>query len=69
LKLDAEKLLSFGVVDEIICEPIGGAHANWDQTAESIKGSLIDSLKKLDLKDSDNRGNRYNKYRAIGAHV
>jgi acetyl-CoA carboxylase carboxyl transferase subunit alpha len=69
LKLDAEKLLSFGVVDEIICEPIGGAHANWDQTAESIKGSLIDSLKKLDLKNSDNRGNRYNKYRVIGAHA
>ncbi len=69
LKLDAEKLLSFGVVDEIISEPIGGAHADWDQTAESIKDSLIDSLKKLQLKDSDNRGNRYKKYRAIGAHA
>ena len=37
LKLDAEQLLSFGIVDEIITEPIGGAHADWDQTAESIK--------------------------------
>ena len=37
LKLDAEQLLSFGIVDEIIPEPIGGAHADWEQTAESIK--------------------------------
>ena len=69
LKLDAEKLLCFGVVDEVICEPIGGAHANWDLTAQSIKGRLIDSLKKLELKGSDNRDNRYKKYRAIGAHA
>ena len=31
LKLDAEQLLSLGVVDEIINEPIGGAHADWEQ--------------------------------------
>ena len=48
LKLDAEQLLSFGIVDEIITEPIGGAHADWDQTAESIKMHLIKFVEKME---------------------
>ena len=47
--LDAEKLLSFGVVDEIFANRSAN-HADWDQTAESIKSSLIDSLKNWILK-------------------
>ena len=31
---------NLGIVDEIIKEPIGGAHRDWDKTAEQIKMSL-----------------------------
>ena len=32
LKLDASQLLKLGIVDEVIPEPIGGAHRDWDKT-------------------------------------
>ena len=40
LKLDAQQLKNLGIVDEIVKEPIGGAHRDWDKTAEQIKMSL-----------------------------
>ena len=68
LKLDAEQLLSFGIVDEIITEPIGGAHADWDQTAESIKMHLIKFVEKME-KGIDRREERYSKYREMGSFI
>ena len=68
LKLDAEQLLSLGVVDEVINEPIGGAHADWEQTAKVVKSQLIKKLgvlKKRINKPSD----RYKKYRVLGEFV
>ena len=38
LKLTAQDLLSLEVIDEIIKEPIGGAHRNIDETCALIKG-------------------------------
>ena len=68
LKLDAEQLLSFGIVDEIITEPIGGAHADWDETAESIKMHLIKFVEKME-KGIDRREERYSKYREMGSFI
>ena len=68
LKLDAEQLLSFGIVDEIITEPIGGAHADWDETAESIKTHLIKFVEKME-KGIDRREERYSKYREMGSFI
>jgi acetyl-CoA carboxylase carboxyl transferase subunit alpha len=34
-------------VDEIIQEPLGGAHRNYEQAAQEIKRALLDHLKKL----------------------
>ena len=41
LKLTAQDLLSLEVIDEIIKEPIGGAHRNIDETCDLIKDCLI----------------------------
>ena len=68
LKLDAEQLLSFGIVDEIITEPIGGAHADWDEIAESIKKHLIKFVEKIE-KGIDRREERYSKYREMGSFI
>jgi len=40
LKLDASQLLKLGIVDEIIPEPTGGAHRDWDKTSEIVKKIL-----------------------------
>jgi acetyl-CoA carboxylase carboxyl transferase subunit alpha len=47
LKVTAKSLLSLGVIDEIIPEPVGGAHNNHEATAQSIKEVVLKHLKKL----------------------
>jgi acetyl-CoA carboxylase carboxyl transferase subunit alpha len=68
LKLDASQLLESGIVDEIIPEPIGGAHRDWDQTSVTIKASLKSNLKILCTKESnDLLTERYHKFRIMGS--
>ena len=67
LKLDASQLLKLGIVDEIISEPVGGAHRDWDQTSEILKKSLISTLSDLSKKkSSDIISERHEKFRSIG---
>ena len=66
-KITADDLLQFGVCEVIIKEPLGGAHTNPQQMAESISEYLFDAVDRLSkiplakLLDS-----RYNKFRKIG---
>ena len=45
--LTAARLHELGIVDEVIPEPLGGAHRNHDQAAERIRSSLNAALSKL----------------------
>lgn len=45
--LTAERLKELGFVDELVKEPLGGAHRDMDAMAESLRKSLIRQLKKL----------------------
>ena len=45
MKLTAKDLMELGIIDEIINEPLGGAHRNIDTIAEDVKFSIIKSLK------------------------
>jgi acetyl-CoA carboxylase carboxyl transferase subunit alpha len=47
LRLTAQDLLEFKAIDEIVPEPVGGAHLNFDETANNIKEILIRNLEKL----------------------
>jgi len=47
LKLTADDLLRFGIIDDIIKEPEGGAHRDWDATAHNIKTVVIKTLAEL----------------------
>ena len=47
MKVNAKELLKINVIDEIINEPAGGAHRNYDAAAALVKYSLIKSLKKF----------------------
>ena len=44
MKLTAKELLNLGIVDEVINEPLGGAHRDNKLTAEKIKNSIIKNL-------------------------
>ena len=47
LKLTAQDLLELGVIDGIIPEPIGGAHRDYDKSANALKNQILESLKRL----------------------
>jgi len=44
MKLSAQDLLKLGVIDEIIEEPLGGAHRNYDDMTTGIKKTIIENL-------------------------
>ena len=68
MKVGATDLKKIGIVDEIILEPIGGAHKDYDAISRSIKSSLISNiaeLSKFSLEDLLKR--RYERLLKIGA--
>jgi acetyl-CoA carboxylase carboxyl transferase subunit alpha len=67
LKLTAKDLSSLGIVDEIIKEPLGGAHKNYDEAAALIKESLKKNISELSsIPTQTLLDERYKKYRKIG---
>ncbi len=53
MKLSSKDLLKLEIIDEIIPEPLGGAHFNYESTAEAIKASLLSNLKALSSVSGD----------------
>jgi len=47
MKVSASELKKISIVDEIIKEPLGGAHRNYDEVSVSIKKSLLNNLNSL----------------------
>jgi acetyl-CoA carboxylase carboxyl transferase subunit alpha len=67
LKITARDLLALKVIDEIVPEPPGGAHANYDAAAELLDGSLSRALESLSSKTGEElREQRYQKFRHMG---
>ncbi|WP_369716652.1 acetyl-CoA carboxylase carboxyltransferase subunit alpha [Leptotrichia alba] len=67
LKMDAISLKTLGVIDEIIKEPLGGAHRNFEETAQNLKEAVVKEFKRIDkysLRELLKK--RYEKYRKIG---
>ena len=67
LKLTAEDNLSFGIVDGIINEPLGGAHKNPTQTFSLVKNQILEDLIRLQDLDSQSLvARRIEKFSQIG---
>ena len=47
MKLNAESILELGLIDEIIPEPLGGAHRSFDQASTNLSKSILKSLDEL----------------------
>ena len=68
MRLAGPDLLDLGVVDALIPEPAGGAHADHDATAKAIKTALVAQLVKLERVNVDDLlSARYERFRGFGA--
>ena len=70
LKIVAEDLKELGIIDQIVKEPLGGAHNNQQQMADNLKTVLLENLKKYSKMSVNKlREQRYDKYRKMGRWV
>jgi acetyl-CoA carboxylase carboxyl transferase subunit alpha len=68
LRITATDLLGFGIVDEVIPEPLGGAHYDAAAAAAALKSALVHHLDALSgLSAAELRKQRYAKFRRFGA--
>lgn len=58
LRLTGKDMLEFGLVDDVIPEPVGGAHWDYDQAAEMLKNYLIPTIQSLKLIPAEERVTR-----------
>ncbi len=67
LRLTATDMKGFGLVDEIVKEPFGGAHWDYDEAAAILKQSILSNLKELQTKTAEQRTNeRIEKFGRMG---
>jgi acetyl-CoA carboxylase carboxyl transferase subunit alpha len=70
LKITAKHLRELGLVDEVVPEPLGGAHTNPDATAETLRDTLLKHLEQLlNLSPAERLKQRYGKFRAFGRFI
>ena len=70
MKITAQDLINFGIIDRIIKEPLGGAHTNVDEMAANIKRNLEESINRLTREPIEALlTKRYYKFRKIGKVV
>lgn len=68
LRLTAQDLKALGVVDEVIPEPLGGAHTDFQVTVEAVREAVLHHLRELSALPLDELVKlRYNRYRHVGS--
>ncbi|MBN1405980.1 MAG: acetyl-CoA carboxylase carboxyltransferase subunit alpha [Candidatus Omnitrophica bacterium] len=67
LKMTAQQLLQMGIIDELVKEPLGGAHRNAEEAAKFLKAVILKNLKAISsMSKEEMLKNRYDKFRKIG---
>jgi acetyl-CoA carboxylase carboxyl transferase subunit alpha len=67
LKMTSHDLKGLGIIDQILTEPIGGAHSDPIKAVNTLKQALLDNLEELyRLTPAERRQLRYEKFRKIG---
>lgn len=70
MKITAQDMLRFGIVDKIIDEPVGGAHRQAEATIRATGEALTEALDALDnLPPAEVRGQRRDKFLAMGRQL
>ncbi len=67
MKLSAQDLLKLGVIDDIISEPLGGAHRNHDEIAHNLKSTILENINYFEsMRPEEIFDHRKNKFLKIG---
>ncbi len=70
LKITGDDLLKLGIVDEVIKEPVGGAHYDIQLMANNLKEALVKSLDEFkNMNPEQLRAQRYQKFRNMGVFM
>ncbi|TDJ42810.1 MAG: acetyl-CoA carboxylase carboxyltransferase subunit alpha [Gammaproteobacteria bacterium] len=48
MRITSQQLEKFGLIDEVIAEPLGGAHRNPEAMAQTLQNALVDNLQQLE---------------------
>jgi acetyl-CoA carboxylase carboxyl transferase subunit alpha len=69
LKSTSYDLFKLKAIDDIVKEPFGGAHRNWEETFSNVQGSLQKHLKELlQIPVEELQQKRYEKFRRMGIY-
>ncbi len=67
LRFTSSDLVKLGVIDDVVPEPLGGAHRNHRQMAMTLKGCLVEALQSLEgMSKEQLLDHRYDRFRKIG---
>jgi acetyl-CoA carboxylase carboxyl transferase subunit alpha len=67
LGITAQRLKALGLIDKIVTEPLGGAHRDHQQMADSLKKAIADSLRAFQDLDTESLiAQRHARIRALG---
>jgi acetyl-CoA carboxylase carboxyl transferase subunit alpha len=70
LRMTARDLLEFGIVDEVVSEPSGGAHHDWDEAAALLKRAVLSAHRRLAGRPgTDLVAERIGRLRGIGVYA
>ncbi|MGV3244187.1 acetyl-CoA carboxylase carboxyltransferase subunit alpha [Staphylococcus sp. 11261D007BR] len=70
MKITAYDLLELNIADEVVKEPLGGAHHDIEQQAKQIKHNFVRFLDEFDnMTAEDIKEDRYSKFRNMGSFV
>ncbi|HDF8155594.1 TPA: acetyl-CoA carboxylase carboxyltransferase subunit alpha [Staphylococcus aureus] len=70
MKITAHDIKQLGIIDDVISEPLGGAHKDVEQQALAIKSAFVAKLDSLESLSRDEIANdRFEKFRNIGSYI
>lgn len=70
MKITAHDIKQLGIIDDVISEPLGGAHKDIEQQALAIKSAFVEQLDSLESLLRDEIANdRFEKFRNIGSYI
>ncbi|EZS99701.1 acetyl-coenzyme A carboxylase carboxyl transferase subunit alpha [Staphylococcus aureus VET0425R] len=70
MKITAHDIKQLGIIDDVISEPLGGAHKDIEQQALAIKSAFVEQLDSLEsLSRGEIANDRFEKFRNIGSYI
>ncbi len=70
MKMTAKEIKALGVADEVVSEPLGGAHRDYELSADRLADAIVRHIKDLSkLSPAELKRDRHAKFRKLGAFI